>query len=152
MKTESGKRMSVAWVISCVVVWAAMSLSWTPGGAPVLTSVSYSATEDFHYVMPEELLKEIEAKGDVVILDARDPDDYNKAHIKGAMKVVSPKQIQESLPKNKMIVVYCDCGEEESAKFLAQALIRAGYPPGNIRVLKGGWYKWLDLGYLVEKN
>jgi rhodanese-related sulfurtransferase len=87
-----------------------------------------------------------------VILDARDPDDYNKAHIKGATKVVSPKQVQDSLPKDQMTVVYCDCAEEESAKFLAQVLIRAGYPPGNIRLLKGGWYKWLDLGYPTEKN
>jgi rhodanese-related sulfurtransferase len=152
MQAQSSKRMSVVWIISCVVVWIAMGLSWTPGGAPVLTSVSYSAAEDFHYVMPEELRKEIEAKADIAILDARDPDDYQKARIKGAMKVVSPKQVQETLPKDKMIVVYCDCGEEESAKFLAQTLMRAGYPPGNIRVLKGGWYKWLDLGYPVEKN
>jgi 3-mercaptopyruvate sulfurtransferase SseA len=68
------------------------------------------------------------------------------------MKVVSPQQIQESLPKDKMIVVYCDCPEEESAKFLAQVLIRAGHSPANIRVLKGGWYKWLELNYPIEKG
>lgn len=148
MEAWNSRRMSEVLVVSCAFVLTAMSLSWIP----ILTPASYAATEDFHYVMPEELLKEIEAKAHIAILDARDPDDYHKAHIKGAMEVVSPKQIQESLPKDKMIVVYCDCGEEESAKFLAQTLIRAGYPPGNIRVLKGGWYKWLELNYPIEKN
>jgi rhodanese-related sulfurtransferase len=152
METWNSKRKLEVLVVSFAFVLAAMSFSWTPGHAPVLTSASYAATDEFQYVTPDELLKEIEAKADIVILDARDPDDYNKAHIKGAIKVVSPKQIQESLSKDKMIVVYCDCAEEESAKFLAKALMRDGYPPANIRVLKGGWYKWLDLKYPVEKS
>lgn len=70
MKTQNYKRMSVACVASCLVVWVVISLSWTPGSAPVLNSVSYSATDDVQYVTPQELLKEIEAKANIAVLDA----------------------------------------------------------------------------------
>ena len=53
---------------------------------------------------------------------------------------------------SRPLVIYCDCAGEEASKFLATRLIKNGYKQENIFILRGGWYKWLELGYPVEKG
>jgi hypothetical protein len=33
---------------------------------------------------------------------------------------------------------------------LAEKLIDAGYDPDNIKILRAGWFRWLELGYPTE--
>ena len=110
--------------------------------------------QGFRYVEPEELLRQIQAKADIVVLDAQAEEKYAKAHIKGALGYAGTGQEVEDLdlPHSRPIVIYCDCDGEETSKYLATRLIKNGYKPENIFVLKGGWYKWLELGYPVEKG
>jgi rhodanese-related sulfurtransferase len=111
-----------------------------------------TVAEEFRYMESEELLKQMEAKADIVLLDARSAEDYAKAHIKGAQNYAGIEVESLDLPHSRPIVIYCDCNGEELSMYLAMRLIKNGYKPGSIFVLKGGWYKWLELGYPVDKG
>ena len=109
--------------------------------------------QEFRYMEPEELLRQIEAKADIVLLDAQPAKKYAEAHIRGAINVADMAQIEDlDLPYSRPLVIYCDCEGEEASRFLAKRLIGNGYKKENIFILKGGWYRWLELGYPVEKG
>jgi rhodanese-related sulfurtransferase len=111
-----------------------------------------TVAEQFRYMEPEELLKQIEAKADIVLLDARSAEEYAKAHIKGTLNYAGIEVEGLDLPHSRPIVIYCDCDGGDSSMYLATRLIKNGYNPENIFVLRGGWYKWLELGYPVDKG
>jgi rhodanese-related sulfurtransferase len=83
-------------------------------------------------------------------------DVYATEHIKGAISLPYKPQIQLedvwSLPENRLIVTYCDCGpgEADSADIAAQ-LIRFGHE--NVKVLKDPSIRgWKAAGYPMEKS
>jgi len=139
--TEPGKHMNVPrWL------FAALTLAWLL--VPHLT-----LAQDLRFIEPEELLRQIEAKADIVLLDAQPAKKYVEAHIKGAINVAGMAQIEDlDLPYSRPLVIYCDCAGEEASRFLAKRLIQNGYKQENIFILRGGWYRWLELGYPVEKG
>jgi rhodanese-related sulfurtransferase len=54
------------------------------------------------------------------------------------------------LPKDKTLILYCDCSHEEDSMDVAgQLKDKWGYT--NIKLLEGGWSNWLKLGYPTEK-
>jgi len=46
----------------------------------------------------------------------------------------------KDLPRNREIVTYCACPNDESSTSAAQILLAAGFT--RVRVLKGGWNEW----------
>jgi rhodanese-related sulfurtransferase len=107
--------------------------------------------------IPTLNLEEARAKldrGDVLFLDARDPADFQEAHIKGALNLpvrhfdlYYPK-MKNTLPKDAEIVVYCESPECNASLYLAEELITLGYV--RIEVMLGGWEEWEDSGYPAE--
>jgi rhodanese-related sulfurtransferase len=100
-------------------------------------------------------LKEMIDKGTVVIVDNRPVVDYDQQHIKGALPLPwdmdIAAQARKILPKDKLIVTYCDCGPGESdSADVAGQLVRAGFK--NVKTLADGWSSWLDAGLPVEKG
>jgi rhodanese-related sulfurtransferase len=51
--------------------------------------------------------------------------------------------IDPSLPLDKMLVIYCASKEHEDSTDVARQLSLLGYR--NVKVLKGGWFKWVAL-------
>jgi rhodanese-related sulfurtransferase len=81
-----------------------------------------------------------------VFVDARHAFDFNRGHIKGAVNIpLSEAQknhgILEGLPKDRMLVVYCDGESCNSSVELAKLLYGAGF--SNVKVFFGGWNEWL---------
>ncbi len=104
----------------------------------------------------EELKKMMDAGAPVVILDVQPREIYDAGHIQGAISLPWKAQIALedvwSLPEDRLIVLYCDCGpgESDSADVAAQ-LIRLGYE--NVKVLKDPSIKgWKELGYPTAKE
>ena len=97
----------------------------------------------------------VDGKADLIILDVQIKSIYIKGHIKGARSLpwaaeLNPADL-DRLPREKMIVTYCDCGpgESDSADVAAQ-LMSAGFD--NVKVLADPSIRgWLKLGYPVEK-
>ncbi len=112
-------------------------------------------SQDVPRVSLEELKAILEKGQSVVVVDNRPKADFARQHIKGAVSLPWEKDVsekaQEILPKDKLIVTYCDCGPGESdSADVANQLILAGFD--RVKVLANGWTPWLQAGYPVEKG
>lgn len=108
--------------------------------------------EDYVYVpefmTPEQLKKHIDEHSDgVVIVDTAATLIWEESHIPGAISFPWAPNISlpVPLPRDKMLVLYCACKDHEDSADMAKKLSHLGYQ--NVKVLKGGWFKWLDLEY-----
>ena len=104
-------------------------------------------------ITPEELKKLMDEGADLVIVDTLYPYWYKKGHIKGAINFPWQETLREpiDLPRDKLLVLYCDCACEETSADVAEQLVKNwGYK--NVKVLKGGWEEWVKLGYPTEKG
>ncbi len=100
------------------------------------------------YISPDDLKKAIEQHStDIVIVDTAAPPVWEDEHITGAINFPYQKNITAPvpLPREKTLVVYCACKAEEDSTDVARQLSLLGYR--KVKVLKGGWFKWVDLKY-----
>lgn len=113
---------------------------------------SLGFAEEIQYITPEAL-KELIESGDksIQVVDTQPKSAYDRGHIKGAINFPWAMDIKSpgNLPRDKTLVLYCDCGHEEDAADLARQLMKKfGYK--NIKFLEGGWSKWRQLGYPID--
>jgi len=108
--------------------------------------------EDYVYVpdfmTPEELQKHIDEHAqDIVIVDTAATPIWEDEHIPTAVSFPYSKNITAPvpLPREKTLVIYCACKDHEDSTDVARQLSLLGYR--KVKVLKGGWFKWLDLKY-----
>lgn len=100
------------------------------------------------FMSPADLKKAIdEHSSDIVIVDTSDPELYKAQHIPGAIDFPYAKNIAAPLPlpRDKTLVLYCECNNDEDSTDIAQQLSLLSY--NKVKVLKGGWFKWVDLKY-----
>ena len=80
-----------------------------------------------------------------IILDAREPEEYEVSRIPGAVHVGFEDFTFESLPdisKESPIVVYCSVGYRSEK--IGERLTDAGF--SNVRNLYGGIFEWVNQG------
>ena len=113
--------------------------------------------EDYVYVpdfiTPDEVKKSIdEHSPGMVIVDTAALPVWEEEHIPGAVSFPYSKNITAPvpLPRDKMLVVYCACKDHEDSTDVARQLSLLGYR--NVKVLKGGWFKWVALKYKTESK
>ncbi len=98
-------------------------------------------------VAPEAVLKMVQEKDPTIALvDTQPVDGYAEGHIPGAINypwVMRVKVSPISLPRNKTLVMYGSCPHD--TEDLIRQLAEFGYT--NIKVMDGGWYKWVALKY-----
>lgn len=86
-----------------------------------------------------------------LFLDAREREEYEVSHLKGA-RFVGYKNFTlsalEGVDKKKSIVVYCAIGKRSDA--ITEKLQKAGYT--NVRNLYGGIFEWVNQGHPVYNN
>ncbi len=109
--------------------------------------------QGFDHITPEALKKLIES-GDksILIVDVQPKGAYDLGHIKGAINFPWASDLKNAgdLPKDKTLILYCDCTHEEDSLDVATQLNEKwGYT--IIKLLEGGWSNWLKLGYPMEK-
>jgi rhodanese-related sulfurtransferase len=100
------------------------------------------------FMPPDELKKHIEQHSkDIVIVDTAAPAIWEDEHIPGAVNLPYDKNLKAplALPRDKTLVIYCACKDHEDSTDVARQLSLLGYR--KVKVLKGGWFKWLDLKY-----
>ncbi|NNE54838.1 MAG: rhodanese-like domain-containing protein [Flavobacteriales bacterium] len=83
---------------------------------------------------------------DVIILDARESEEYRVSHIPGAIHVgyrqFDPKSL-ESIPKEASIVVYCSIGYRSEK--IAGRIQDAGFK--HVENVFGSIFEWTNRGY-----
>lgn len=107
------------------------------------------AETEFRVISTDQLKEMITEKKDVLLIDARTAEEYQEAHIAGAVSIPE-KHFDEKvslLPKDKdhLIVFYCNgvkCGKSKKAAKRADAI---GYR--NILVYGEGFPVWEEKGH-----
>jgi rhodanese-related sulfurtransferase len=150
------KKLS-AWLCLSFLTCAAMA-ALEPSNVRALGRsplVQESAAVEF--ITAEELKAKITRNEPVAIIDVRSTgglmDSDNK--IKGAV-YVKLRRLRSRLafpplkdvPRNRMVVTYCACPNDESSVRAAQVLMEVGFK--QVRVLKGGWLVWKKANGQVE--
>ena len=105
------------------------------------------------FMAPEDLKKSIDQHSTgIVIVDTAAPPVWEEEHIPGAVNFPYSAHITAPvpLPRDKMLVVYCACKDHEDSSDVARQLGLLGYR--NVKVLKGGWFKWVELKYKTESK
>jgi rhodanese-related sulfurtransferase len=92
-------------------------------------------------------------RGDGLFIDARHEDEFNEAHIKGAIslplsKLEAHPDLVRGLPKDTLIVTYCS-GEECALSIdLGERLALLGFT--NVKVFFSGWLEWEKRNLPIE--
>lgn len=94
--------------------------------------------------------------GNAIFLDAREPEEYNEGHIRGAINMPFEQwdsyweSVRPQLDPQKEIVAYCGGLDCELSLFLARELTLSGF--NKSYTFFGGWQKWNDADLPTEKS
>jgi len=100
------------------------------------------------HINPDDLVDWQKSDRELIILDVREPDEFEVSHISGAIRVspaAQPEDVAELLDgraNGADIVFYCSVGARSSdlAERAAKRLERDG--AGRIANLRGGVFRW----------
>ncbi len=114
-----------------------------------------TAHDEIPKVTIHELKRLLESNPDLVVLDAQQKDIYQQGHIQGAISFPWKPKITaidaRFLPRDKALVVYCDCGPEDTDSLeVAAQLVSLGF--SDVKVLTHPSIQgWIEAGYPVGK-
>lgn len=80
------------------------------------------------------------------LIDARGADKFAQGHINGAVNFFGGEvqsripDVLSSVPRDRVILIYCDGGECELSHHVADVLKQFGYGP--VFIFTGGWAEW----------
>jgi len=89
--------------------------------------------------------EELFRAGQALFVDARSEFDYGLGHIKGAVNlplktVTKGADLLPDVPRDRVVVTYCDGANCNSSIDLAARLYASGFV--NVRIFFGGWEEW----------
>ena len=104
--------------------------------------------EQVFYVSPAQI-KEWRDLGEALIIDVREPDEWEQAHIPGAILIPLSefKSADVPDPGGKHLVFHCRSGRR--CGLAAEIAVREGYK-GVIKRMVGGFLAWAAAGYPTE--
>ena len=90
-------------------------------------------------VEPAELWQDLRGEEPAVVVDVREPREYERAHIPGARLVRLPELLNDTqVPRDRPVVLVCRGGRRSTRA--AAVLLQRGYD--NVRVLHRGLQGW----------
>jgi len=124
-----------------------------------LTAIAAQAQADppVQMISAEELKTKVTGNQPITLIDVRSSEGYANSNstMKGAIHFKLRKLKSrltfpplKDLPKDREIVTYCACPNDESSIAAAQILQASGFK--RVSVLKGGWQGWLRVNGPVE--
>ena len=100
-------------------------------------------------VTPDEAMRQAESNSSTVFLDCREANEWNLAHIPGAVFIPRGSletKVEAIIPRDSKVIIYCASGNRSA--FAAETLGQMGY--GDVASMKGGIRAWVDAGGEVE--
>lgn len=101
----------------------------------------------------EEVLQHLE-EGTAIIIDARDPNEYEAGHILGSLNLPDHhfmeafQEYGDSLPREIPLVVYCQGGQCDQSHTVLDQLQDLGFE--FLFLYKEGWNGWKERGFPSE--
>src|SRR5262245_41425692 len=154
------------WAIVVCMLFLSIGAGATTSGVgaagvqdPAQARTDQTKPPETEWITVEELKAKLAKNEAVTIVDLRAVSSFEQSadKIKGAIHMkarrlhyrISFAPFKE-LPRDREIVTYCACGNDEIAIRAVQVFREAGFK--RVRVLKGGWQAWLKAGGPVESN
>lgn len=139
-------------------IWNRTLLADAWRGAPTSQPSPAQAGEELPMPVGLAQVKEMLDAGQAVVVDARSAASYREGHISGALpfpleeakKLQGKSPLLQEIPKDSVIIAYCNGFSCHDSTELAKLLIRAGF--GSVFVFEGGLPEWRDAGYPVAKG
>ncbi|MDG2244250.1 MAG: rhodanese-like domain-containing protein [Rhodospirillaceae bacterium] len=104
--------------------------------------------DQIYYVSLEQI-KTWRAENSVVVVDVREQNEWDEAHIPGAillpLSTFNPAAVPE--PGDKHLVFHCRSGRR--CGLASEKMVEAGYT-GQIKRMEGGFLAWSAAGYDKE--
>ena len=126
------KRFSVILIL--IITCTAILYGCTSGGENKMKN-------SYEQITPAEAKEIMDERDGYVILDVRTQEEYDEAHIDGAILIpdyeINAKAESILKDKNQLILVYCRSGRR--SKLAAEALVKLGYT--NVKEF-GGIIDW----------
>ncbi|MDF1677680.1 MAG: rhodanese-like domain-containing protein [Legionellaceae bacterium] len=99
--------------------------------------------------MDAATLKEALVDNDVVVVDVREPSEYEEAHILNTVLIPLSDVTYDAIPHDatKKLVIHCRSGKRSQ---LACEKLLKERPELQVYNLEGGILAWIALGYPVE--
>lgn len=103
----------------------------------------------------EELKRRMEEKGDFIIVNVLNRDEFENGHIPGSINIPLEEDFEEQAKqiltdKDQEIVVHCSSFRCEASSDAAERLEGLGYE--NVVELQEGINEWEDRDFPVESN
>jgi rhodanese-related sulfurtransferase len=139
------KKKNMAGILTCACLLVLVSL--------LALAQEEGASQSFSRIKCEELKKMIDSKtADILVVSNDLQESFEKGHIPGAISFpwADTLKVPVALPRNKTLILYCSCSHEEDSSDMAAKLARFGYR--NVKLLEGGFLKWSELKYPIEKK
>ncbi len=101
----------------------------------------------------EEVFQHFE-EGTAIIIDARDPNEYDAGHIPGSINLPETgfleafQEYGESLPREIPLIVYCQGGDCDQSHAVLEQLESFGFE--ELILYQEGWNGWKEKGYPTE--
>ena len=97
---------------------------------------------------PVELANNLKQRTDLTVIDVREPEDYERGHVPGAINLPYNKwNTSEGLRKDALNVVYCYSAVCHLAAMAAVEFASKGYP---VMEMDGGFEAWKDSDQEIE--
>jgi rhodanese-related sulfurtransferase len=98
-------------------------------------------------IYPDSLFLKLKSESNIVVLDAREKEEYNISHLENAIWVGYKEFELEDLKigTNKEVVVYCSVGYRSEK--VGEKLVDAGF--NSVYNLHGGIFGWVNSEYPV---
>jgi rhodanese-related sulfurtransferase len=115
-----------------------------PAADPTLVA---EASAPVQTIAPADVLRMMQDKSaKFALVDTQPVDGYAAGHIPGAISYPWAMQIKSfpiPLPRDRVLIFYGSCPNDTSDT--VKKLAEFGY--FNVKIMDGGWYKWLQLKY-----
>ena len=116
--------------------------------------VSSVAMAQYPVIDSEQLKSHLTGKKKVVLIDSRTPEEYQQAHIPGAIVIPAEQMKAEAarLPKDKAtpLIFYCRGLGCSLSRMAANSAVEMGYT--YIMIYQAGMPDWLLKAYPVQKG
>ena len=115
----------------------------------------HQLTPEVSFVSSENLAAMIKT-GEVTVVDARIPADYQAGHIPGAMNIpistgwLAKRELLIGVPVDRTVVVYCQSDSCRWSDTIAGTLISRGCT--GVVIYRGGYQEWKRHGRATEPN
>ena len=117
---------------------------------PLFIILIFSSCGGAGYISPGELQDEMQ-KNNTVIIDLRNNKKFGDSHIRGAVNAEYHEKTFlrdiQGIDKKSAVILYC--GEGVKSDRAAVIMKKNGF--SNIRILEGGYSRWLNEGFPSDK-